>query len=79
MRKKFKASFDPKTFLAKVGEGKTISQIPEGSNYFLTRRGSRTRSFTFSKARSSSLSFPSKARKRWLQSSDPVIFLAKDV
>src|SRR5260370_31145516 len=25
MRKKVKASFDPKTFLAKVGEGKTIS------------------------------------------------------
>ena len=26
MRKRVKASFDPKTFLAKVGEGKTISK-----------------------------------------------------
>ena len=26
MRKKAKASFDPKIFLAKVGEGKTISK-----------------------------------------------------
>ena len=26
MRKKAKAAFDPKTFLAKVGEGKTISK-----------------------------------------------------
>ena len=26
MRKRVKASFDPKKFLAKVGEGKTISQ-----------------------------------------------------
>src|ERR1700674_2301802 len=40
---------------------------------------SRTRFFTSSKARSSSLSFPSKARKRWLQSWNQVIFLEKDV
>src|ERR1700730_11108478 len=39
---------------------------------------SRTRFFTSKKAKSSSRSFPSKARKRSLQSSDLVTFLAKD-
>ena len=38
MRKKAKAAFDPKKFLAKVGEGKTVSILPEGSNCFLPRR-----------------------------------------
>src|SRR5260370_1775523 len=41
---------------------------------FSHRERSRTRFFTSSKARSSSPSFPSKARKRWLQSWDPVTF-----
>ena len=78
MRKKAKASFDPKTFLAKVGEGKTMSNTGR-IKLFSHKERLRTRFFTSSKARSSSLSFPSKARKRWLQSWDPVIFLAKDV
>src|SRR5207249_2039363 len=52
VRKRSKASFDPKEFLTKVGEGKTISkyrkdqivgkndiQISEGSNCFLARTG----------------------------------------
>ena len=46
---------------------------------FFRKDRSRTRFFTSRKARSSSLSFPSKARKRWLQCWDQVTFLAKDV
>ena len=34
MRKRVKASFDPKKFLAKVGEGKTISQYPKDQIVF---------------------------------------------
>jgi len=78
VRKRVKASFDPKVFLAKVGEGKTISNI-ERIKLFFRKDRSRTLFFTSSKARSSSRSFPSKARKRWLQSWDPGIFSVKDV
>src|ERR1700745_890267 len=78
VRKRVKASFDPKEFLAKVGEGKTISEYRKDQSFFHRKR-SRTRFFTSSKARSSSPSFPSKARKRSLQSWGPVTFLAKDV
>ena len=78
VRKKVKTVFDPKKFLAKVGEGKTVSHTGR-IKLFSPKEKLRMRSFTFSKARSSSPSFPSKARKRWLQSWDPVIFLAKDV
>ena len=34
MRKKAKAAFDPSTFLAQVGEGKTISTYPKGQVVF---------------------------------------------
>jgi CRP/FNR family cyclic AMP-dependent transcriptional regulator len=34
VRKRVKASFDPKKFLAKVGEGKTISQYPKDQIVF---------------------------------------------
>ena len=34
MRKRRKTSFDPKTFLAKVGEGKTISRYQKGQVVF---------------------------------------------
>ena len=34
MRKRRKTSFDPKTFLAKVGEGKTISRYRKGQVVF---------------------------------------------
>src|ERR1700730_8301314 len=46
---------------------------------FSHRERLRTQFFTSSKARSSSRSFPSKARKRWLQSWDPATFSVKDV
>ena len=73
-----KASFDPKIFLANAGEGKTISKYRKDQIVFSQGR-LRTRFFTSSKARSSSLSFPSKARKRWLQSWNRVSFLVKRV
>jgi hypothetical protein len=73
-----KAKFDPKIFLANVGAGKTISKFRKDQIVF-SQGESRTRFFTSSKARSSSLLFPSKARRRWLQSWDQVSSLAKDV
>jgi hypothetical protein len=78
VRKKVKVTFDPKTFLAKVGEGKTISKYRKDQIVFSQGQVADA-VFTSSKARSSSLSFPSKARKQSLQSWDPATFLAKDV
>ena len=52
MRKKIKASFDPKKFLAKVGEGKTVSSYRKDQIVF-SKETLRTRSFTFSGAASS--------------------------
>jgi CRP/FNR family transcriptional regulator, cyclic AMP receptor protein len=78
VRKRVKASFDPKVFLAKVGEGKTISKYQKDQIVFSQGQVADA-VFTSSKARSSSLSFPSKARKRWLQSWDPATFSVKDV
>src|SRR6266436_9814872 len=78
VRKRVKASFDPKEFLAKVGEGKTISKYRKDQIVF-SQGEVADAVFTSSKARSNSPSFPSKARKRWLQSWDQVTFLAKDV
>jgi CRP/FNR family cyclic AMP-dependent transcriptional regulator len=63
VRKTFKASFDPKVFLAKVGEGKTISKYRKDQVVFSQGQAADA-FFTYSKARSSSLSFSSKARKR---------------
>ena len=63
MEKPANSEFDPKAFLAKVGAGKTISKLEKISTS-LSKETWRTRFFTFKKARSSSLSYPSKARKR---------------
>ena len=64
MNRKTKLPFDPKIFLAKVGDGKTVSKYKKdqivfsqgdvGAAVFLSRR-----------ARSSSQSFLSGARKLW--------------
>ena len=64
LRKKIKVSFDPHKFLAKVGEGKRSYQPTRGIKLFSPKEKSRTRFFTFSKARSSSPSFPNKAKRR---------------
>ena len=75
--KRGKATFDPKEFLAKVGEGKTISKYRKDQIVF--SQGEVADAVFPSKVRSSSPSFLSKARKRWLQSWDQVTFLARDV
>ena len=61
--------FDPKAFLAKVGAGKTILKLAKNKHVFelstsLSKDTWRIRFFTFKKAGSSSLSYPSKVRKR---------------
>ena len=78
MRKRVKSSFDPKEFLAKVGEGKTISKYRKDQIVFSQGQVADA-VFYIQQGKSSSPSFPSKARKRWLQSWDQVTFLAKDV
>ena len=55
--------FDPQAFLVKVGAGKTILKFERSQHVF--RQGTRRmRFFAFKKVESSSLSYPSKARKR---------------
>ena len=70
------ASFDPKKFLAKVGEGKTISKYRKDQIVF--SQGEIADAVFYIQQGKVKPSSPSKARKRWLQSWDPVIFLAKD-
>jgi hypothetical protein len=77
VRKQGKAKFEPKIFLAQAGEGKAISKYRK--DQISHRDRWQMRFFTFNKARSSLLSFPSKARKRSLRSWGQVTFLAKDV
>jgi hypothetical protein len=64
MGKQMEDSFDPKTFLAKVGAGKTILEFTR-TKAFSRKVTSPTRYSTFKKAASSSLFCPSKARKQW--------------
>ena len=64
VRKRVKASFDPKKFLAKVGDGKAISNYRKNEVVFSQGERSRTRFFTSSRAMSSSSSFPNTARKQ---------------
>ena len=63
VKKSRKAAFEPKTFLAKVGDGKTITEYHKDQVVF-RRVARRTRFFTSRRARSSSPSFPSGARKQ---------------
>ena len=78
MKPKGKLPFDPKIFLAKVGEGKTISKYRKDQIVF-SQGEAADAVFYIQQGKVKLASFPSKARKRWLQSWDPVIFLAKDV
>jgi hypothetical protein len=55
--------FDPKAFLAKVGAGKTILNLRKASTSS-SKETWRIPFVTFKKAGSSSLSYPSKVRKR---------------
>src|SRR5947199_5446301 len=76
--KKSRKAFDPKAFLAKVGDGKTISKYQKDQLVF-RRAPLRMRFFTSRRARSSSPSFPSGARKQSSEFWDQVTFLARDV
>ena len=63
VKKSRKAAFEPKTFLAKVGDGKTITEYHKDQVVF--SKGSEADAvFTSRRARSSSPSFPSGARKQ---------------
>ncbi len=58
-----KREFDPKKFLATIGEGRTV--VTFSKNKLSSRRGMRlTQSSTSRKARSDSLSYPQLAKKR---------------
>src|SRR5437588_4410168 len=78
VKKSRRAEFDPKIFLAKVGDGKTISKYQKDQIVF-SQVTLRTRFFTSRRARSSSPSFPSGARKQSLEFWNLVTFLARGV
>jgi hypothetical protein len=57
-----KTTFDPKAFLAVVGDGKTILEFETDQVVFKEKR--QIRSFTFKKAGSRLSSYPNKAKRR---------------
>ena len=61
MGKPAKNEFDPKVFLAKVGAGKTILKFEKNQHVFEQGDVADT-VFTFKRAASSSLSYPSSSR-----------------
>ena len=69
-------AFDPKEFLARVGEGKTIVEFRKDES-FSPKAMRQTRSSIFKKGGSRLLSYPNKARKRWSAFWDPASSLAK--
>ena len=77
-RKRVAIPFDPKAFLAKVGEGKAISNYRKDQIVFSQGQAGDA-VFTFRRARSSSPSFLNGARRQSLASSGQVTFLAKGV
>jgi CRP-like cAMP-binding protein len=77
VRKRVKASFDPKVFLAKVGEGKTISKYRKDQIVF--SQGQVADAVFYIQQGKVKLSSPSKARKRRSPSWNQVSFLAKGV
>ena len=72
------AAFDPKAFLAKVGEGTAISKYQKGQTVFAQGEVA-TLFFTSRRARLSSLSFLRVARRQSSASSGQTTFLAKGV
>ena len=74
-----KAAFNSKIFLAKVGDGKSISKYQKDQVVFSQGDVGDAVFFTSRRGRLSSLSFLSEARKLSSESSDPITFLAKDV
>jgi len=78
VKKSKKAAFNPKIFLAKVGDGKTVSKYQRDQIVF-SQGDEADAVFTSRRARSSSLSFLSGAKKQSSESSGQITFLAKDV
>jgi hypothetical protein len=78
VKKSLRAAFDPKIFLAKVGDGKTISKYQKDQIVF-SQGDVADAVFTFRRARSSSPSFRGGARKQSLEFWDLVTFAATDV
>jgi len=76
--KPVKDMFDPKTFLAKVGAGKTILELHKNQRVFEQGDIADT-VFIFKEARSSLLLCLSRARKRSSEFWSPASSLAKDV
>jgi hypothetical protein len=72
-----KPSFDPKSFLAKVGEGRSIGKYRKDQIVF-AQGNLRMRPSTFRKERSRSPSFPSKGRKQSSQCSERTISSVRD-
>jgi hypothetical protein len=70
------AIFDPKEFLAKVGEGKTILEFRKDQIVF-AKAMRQIPSSIFKKVGSRLLSYPSKARKPWSAFWSPASSLAK--
>ena len=78
MRKEAKAAFDPKRFLARVGEGKTVSSYRRDQIVF--SQGEIADAVFYIQQGKVKLTVVSgQGKERWLQSWDPVIFLVKDV
>jgi CRP/FNR family transcriptional regulator, cyclic AMP receptor protein len=84
VRKRVTASFDPKIFLAKVGEGKTISKYRKDQVVF--SQGQIADAVFYIQQGRIKLTVVSEqgkeavvAMKQWSQFWDPATFLAKDV
>ena len=78
MRKKAKAAFDPKKFLAKVGGGKTVASYRRDQIVF--SQGEIADAVFYIQQGKVKLTVVSEqGRKRSSQSWDPATFLAKDV
>ena len=69
-------AFDPKEFLAKVGDGKTILEFRKEQIVF-AQGDAQTPSSIFRKAGSRLLSYRSKVKRRWWAFWSPASSLAK--
>ena len=77
MAKPTKDMFDPKTFLAKVGAGKTILELPKNQHVF--QQGDVADTVFYIQSGKVKLTVVSEqARKQSLQFSSPASSLAKD-
>ena len=57
-------SFDPRKFLATIGEGRKVVHVSSGRIQFSSKAMPRMLSFTFRRVRSAFQLFPRAARKR---------------